>query len=201
MGIILHLTTFLYAGQHQLDLFHALCIFHLVGVVGFSIRSSTSEGGSDSKTSSMSKIALRIFYYGALFGFFISMIYVFSTAPHFGANPDCNYNAKYVIFGIDVSATNPVFRGLFLLNNVLHKRDGHTSELATANFGVKSPKQDLLYLHNHKRILLLTLKILIIIYSNYYAPIFLSLKKAIIQRENIESKLYKIFENQIYSTN
>jgi hypothetical protein len=118
-GLALLLTTFLYAGEHQLDLFHAFCIFHLVGLVGLSIRPSKPEEESpstQSKEKSIAKIALRILYYGSMLGFIIFMIYVFATAPHFGSLPECNADIKYVIFGIDVSATNPVFRGLFLVN-------------------------------------------------------------------------------------
>ncbi|OCK83472.1 hypothetical protein K432DRAFT_390377 [Lepidopterella palustris CBS 459.81] len=45
-----------------------------------------------------------------IYGLFFFVIYVFATAAHFGSQPECNAEVKYVVFGIDVPATNPVFR-------------------------------------------------------------------------------------------
>ncbi|KAK4169733.1 hypothetical protein QBC43DRAFT_351812 [Cladorrhinum sp. PSN259] len=113
-GLAVLLTTFVYAGRREIDLFHALVVFHLVGLVGFSI-SATVQNIKDMKFKErVSYFTLRTLYYGSMLGFFIFMIFVFTRAPSFGSEPKCNSEVQYVIFGIDVSATNTVFRGLFL---------------------------------------------------------------------------------------
>jgi len=109
MGLALLLTSFTFAGKHQLDLFHALGLFHLIGLVGLSITTPKLK-----QKKSMPDRVLDILYYGGVLGFFIFQIYVFATAPSFGSQPNCNDNVKYVLFGINTQATNPVFRGLFL---------------------------------------------------------------------------------------
>jgi hypothetical protein len=110
-GLAVLLTAFIYAGQHKLDLFHALCVFHLVGLVGISI--SPHQQKFESQEPISRRINAALYYFG-ITGFFIFLIYVFATAPHFGSVPECNADVKYVIMGIDAPATNPVFRGLFI---------------------------------------------------------------------------------------
>ena len=39
---------------------------------------------------------------------------MFANAPHFGNQPECNKHTKYVLFGIDIQATNVVFRWIFV---------------------------------------------------------------------------------------
>jgi hypothetical protein len=53
-------------------------------------------------------------YVIALAGSLSYLIYVFATAPTFGSNPECNDTIKYVLFGINISATNSVIRWLFV---------------------------------------------------------------------------------------
>lgn len=58
--------------------------------------------------------AFAALYFIALIGSLSYLIYVFATAPTFGSQPECNNNIKYVLFGINISATNPVIRWLFV---------------------------------------------------------------------------------------
>lgn len=55
-------------------------------------------------------MALYVFAITAAMGYFI---YVFATAPGFGARPKCNDATKYVLFGVSVRATNDVVRWIF----------------------------------------------------------------------------------------
>ncbi|OCK81568.1 hypothetical protein K432DRAFT_392041 [Lepidopterella palustris CBS 459.81] len=122
-GYALLVTTFMYAGQHKLDLFHALCIFHLVGLVGISVKGSPirdliddyEDYDADDKDP-VAQFVYAILYYSGLLGYFAFMIYIFATSPRFGPNPECNLQVQYVFFGINIPATNPVLRGLFLAN-------------------------------------------------------------------------------------
>ncbi|KAK3361415.1 hypothetical protein B0T24DRAFT_641566 [Lasiosphaeria ovina] len=110
MGLALLITSFSFAGKHELDLFHALCLFHLIGLVGLSI----SGAGEEKHSSSVVEFGSRVLHYLGLLGFFIFQIYVFATAPTFGPQPECNDGVRYVLFGIDTPATSPAFRGLFI---------------------------------------------------------------------------------------
>ena len=104
-GLGLFLTTVIYTARGSLDLFHAICIFHLLGLAGISI----SPKGKHRKGA----VHSAIFAFTSLLivtGYLIWLIYVFSTAPGFGANPDCNKYTIYVIFGANIKATNIVFR-------------------------------------------------------------------------------------------
>ncbi|KAG8827891.1 hypothetical protein FRC17_007694 [Serendipita sp. 399] len=49
-----------------------------------------------------------------LLGFCIFIIYLFGTTRRFGANPECNPQIIYVIFGFNVPAVNYEFRWLFI---------------------------------------------------------------------------------------
>lgn len=61
-----------------------------------------------------------LLYYAATLGFFIFIIYIFATAPHFGPRAEeCNTRVKYAVFGVDSAATDPVFQGLFLASFAL----------------------------------------------------------------------------------
>lgn len=110
-GFAVLLTALTYAIKHELDLFHALCIFHLVGLVGLSVK---PPGEDDIDIGDSLRHWLIIMYYGSIIGFLGFMIYIFARAPYLGPQPECNKDVKYAIFGVDAPATNIVFRALFL---------------------------------------------------------------------------------------
>jgi hypothetical protein len=112
-GLAVLFTSFMFTGQHKLDLFHALCVFHLVGLVGLSIKApsrkkpSASEREPERKKVSnllkkVSELLPSVLHYATILGFFVFLVYIFATAPHFGSLPECNADVKYVIFGIDI---------------------------------------------------------------------------------------------------
>ncbi|KAG8827890.1 hypothetical protein FRC17_007693 [Serendipita sp. 399] len=109
-GLALLLTAFITASQRNLDLFHALCIFHLVGLTGFSISPSLRKH----KPNRINHFVTFGLFYLGLVGFCIFMIYLFAIAPRIGPVPECNAQIVYVIFGIDVAAINYEFRWLFI---------------------------------------------------------------------------------------
>ena len=112
-GLAVLLTAFVFAGQHRLDLFHALVVFHLVALVGLSTNASRAQRKKDKLD--LARVLFTLLYYAATLGFFIFNIYIFATAPNFGPQAEeCNARVKYVVFGVDSAATAPVFRGLFL---------------------------------------------------------------------------------------
>lgn len=108
-GLALFLTTVIYTARGSLDLFHAICIFHLLGLAGISV----SPKGRYRK----GPIRTAIFasgYWLVGTGYLVWLIYVFSTAPRFGASPECNKYTIYVIFGANIEANNDVFRWIFV---------------------------------------------------------------------------------------
>ncbi|KAG8828183.1 hypothetical protein FRC17_007592 [Serendipita sp. 399] len=109
-GLALLLTTLISTSQGRIDLFHALCVFHLVGLTGFSIRPSLRHGRSNR----VSQLATFALFYIGLLGFCTFIIYLFGTTRRFGANPECNPQIVYVIFGFNVPAVNYEFRWLFI---------------------------------------------------------------------------------------
>ncbi|KAG8803251.1 hypothetical protein FRC18_007350, partial [Serendipita sp. 400] len=109
-GLALLLTTFISAGQGRIDLFHALCVFHLAGLTGFSMRPSLRKGRSNR----VSQLATFALFYLGLLGFCVFIVYLLGTARRFGASPECNPQILYVLFGFNIPAVNYEFRWLFI---------------------------------------------------------------------------------------
>jgi hypothetical protein len=108
-GLALFLSTVILTARNTLDLFHAICIFHLLGLVGISITPKKGILGGAIRIWTFSTL-----YVIALAGSLGYLTYVFATAPTFGSNPECNSTVKYVLFGINIPATNPVIRWIFV---------------------------------------------------------------------------------------
>ncbi|KAI9743097.1 MAG: hypothetical protein M1818_003392 [Claussenomyces sp. TS43310] len=111
-GLALFLTTVVSAAQKNLDLFHAICLFHLIALVGVSIRSFGQKKNEDMSVER--RAVSLVFYFIVAIGFLVFSIYLFATAPHFGSDSQCNDQVKFVMFGVDIQATNIVFRGIAL---------------------------------------------------------------------------------------
>jgi hypothetical protein len=47
-------------------------------------------------------------------GFLVWDIHLFATAPTYGAQPNCNGSVIYVVLGINVPATSPIFRWILV---------------------------------------------------------------------------------------
>lgn len=90
-------------------LFHPLCVLHLLGLVGISFRPKGHYPASVARTTTF-----LVLYVVAVSGSLIYFIYVFANAPDFGNKPECNPDTKYVLFGVDIQATNTVIRWIFV---------------------------------------------------------------------------------------
>jgi len=112
-GVALLLTAFVFAGQHKLDLFHSICLFHLIGLVGLTITPSNLKFRNSSH-----RLLVYSFFFIGLLGFVALVTYVLAIAPHFGTNSDCNNTIHFIVFGINIPATNLIFRCLFIANTV-----------------------------------------------------------------------------------
>ncbi|KAL2179719.1 uncharacterized protein P884DRAFT_282945 [Thermothelomyces heterothallicus CBS 202.75] len=108
-GLAFFLTTVIITARRSFDLFHALCVFNLLGMVGLSARPVGRY-----RAGVVRHVTFLAFYVLAATGSLVYLIYVFATAPTFGDRPECNSRIVYVLFGVDISATNPVLRWLFV---------------------------------------------------------------------------------------
>lgn len=108
-GLAIFLTTVITTARNSIGLFHALCIFHLLGIVGLS---ATPRGRYP--TGAVRRVVFMAFYVLVTTGSLVYLIYVFATAPRFGDHAECNDSIVYVLFGVDISATSPVLRWMFV---------------------------------------------------------------------------------------
>jgi hypothetical protein len=53
-------------------------------------------------------------YYAVTCGFLASAIYLFAKPPTYGSQPECNDKVIMVVFGVDIRATNVVFRWILV---------------------------------------------------------------------------------------
>lgn len=108
-GLALFLTTVIATARQSPGLFHALCVFHLLSLVGLSIRPRGRY-----PTGVVSVLTFLSFFVLAAAGLLSYLIYVFATTPMFGDQPECNSQIVYAIFGIKIPATNAVLRWVFV---------------------------------------------------------------------------------------
>lgn len=122
-GLALFLAAAISASRGTLALFDALCIFNMLALAGIAIQPRgsymTREAGADgdelTRAQKTHAWAFGGFYFAAVIGSLSFFIYVFATAPSFGATQEgaCNDSTVYVLFGFDIIATNDVFRWIF----------------------------------------------------------------------------------------
>ncbi|GIC84196.1 uncharacterized protein Aud_000010 [Aspergillus udagawae] len=108
-GLALFLTTVIQSALGCIALFHALCVLHLLGLVGIAFRPKGHYPATVARTTTF-----LVLYVVAVSGSLIYFIYVFANAPHFGNKPECNQDTKYVLFGVDIQAINIVIRWIFV---------------------------------------------------------------------------------------
>jgi hypothetical protein len=109
-GLAIFLTTVIITARRSFDLFHALCVFNLLGIVGLAARPKGRYGGGGT----VRRVVFQAFYVLVTTGSLVYLIYVFATAPGFGDRAECNGSIRYVLFGVDIPATNPVLRWVFI---------------------------------------------------------------------------------------
>ncbi|KAJ5135782.1 uncharacterized protein N7515_005060 [Penicillium bovifimosum] len=109
-GLALLCTAIYQTFRDELTLFHAICVIHLLAILGMDLVSKGRYTGLG---------PLRLYYFAsmqilALGAFLAFNVYVWVTAPRFGSQPKCNTDTVYVVFGVSVKATSPVFRYIIL---------------------------------------------------------------------------------------
>ncbi|KAK2050757.1 hypothetical protein LZ31DRAFT_548054 [Colletotrichum somersetense] len=109
-GLALLCTAVYQTFKGQLTLFHAICVLHLLSLLGFGLVAQRRyQGGGLNRWLVMA--ALRVIIACA---FTTLTAYIWATAPTFGSQPDCNASTVYVVFGVSIRATNDVFRYVIL---------------------------------------------------------------------------------------
>ncbi|KAK6083014.1 hypothetical protein SCUP515_02248 [Seiridium cupressi] len=109
-GLALLCTAIVQTIEQQLTLFHALCVLHLLSLLGFGLVAQRKyEGGGFYRWLVLAFLRVII-----ACAFVALTAYIWLTAPAFGSQPECNAETIYVVFGVSINATNDVFRYVFL---------------------------------------------------------------------------------------
>jgi hypothetical protein len=109
-GLALLCTAIYQTFRAELTLFHAICVVHLLALLGMDIISKGRYAGFG---------PWRLWFFAviqiiSLAAFIAFNVYLWVTAPQFGAQPACNPDTVYVVFGVSIKATSPVFRYIIL---------------------------------------------------------------------------------------
>ena len=109
-GLALLCTAIYQTFRTELTLFHAICVVHLLALLGLNLISKGRYAGFG---------PWRMWFFALIqviaLGAFIALnVYLWITAPHFGSQPSCNPDTVYVVFGVSIQATSPVFRYIIL---------------------------------------------------------------------------------------
>ncbi|KAJ5370487.1 uncharacterized protein N7496_006579 [Penicillium cataractarum] len=109
-GLALLCTAIYQTFRNELTLFHAICVVHLLALLGLNLISKGRYAGFG---------PWRLWFFALIqvisLGAFIAFnVYLWVTAPHFGSQPACNPDTVYVVFGVSIHATSPVFRYIIL---------------------------------------------------------------------------------------
>lgn len=105
-GLALLCTAVYETFKHQLTLFHAVCVIHLLFLLGVNVVSR----GRYRMFGALRQLALFTVTIIALGTFSAFSTFVWITAPQFGSQPECNNQTIYVIFGVSINVTSSVFR-------------------------------------------------------------------------------------------
>ncbi|KAF2993081.1 hypothetical protein E8E14_000023, partial [Neopestalotiopsis sp. 37M] len=109
-GLALLCTAIVETIERQLTLFHALCILHLLSLLGFGMVAQRKYHGGG-----LNRWLVLAFLRVVIACAFVALTtYIWITAPSFGSQPECNAETKYVVFGVSINATNDVFRYVLL---------------------------------------------------------------------------------------
>lgn len=109
-GLALLCTAIYQTFRNELTLFHAICVVHLLALLGLNLISKGRYAGFGPW-----RLWCFVFIQVIALGAFIAFnVYLWVTAPHFGSQPSCNPDTVYVVFGVSIHATSPVFRYIIL---------------------------------------------------------------------------------------
>lgn len=109
-GLALLCTAIYQTFRNELTLFHAICVVHLLALLGMDLISKGRYAGFG---------PWRLWFFAviqilSLAAFIAFNVYLWVTAPRFGSQPACNPGTVYVVFGVSIKATSPVFRYILL---------------------------------------------------------------------------------------
>jgi hypothetical protein len=114
-GLALLCTALYQTVRQQLTLFHAICCIHLLALLGIDLSSRGRYAGfGKSRLIVMTTVNVL-----ATCAFIAFNVYVWVTAPKFGSQPQCNSSTVYVVFGVSINATAPIFRWIILATMAL----------------------------------------------------------------------------------
>ncbi|KAG9229072.1 hypothetical protein BJ875DRAFT_500239 [Amylocarpus encephaloides] len=94
----------------QLTLFHAICVLHLLSLLGFGL-AAKGKYGRTGRNRRAFLYTFKLLVAGAFLAF---ASFIWATAPRFGSQPECNRSTVYVVFGVSIGATERVFRYVLL---------------------------------------------------------------------------------------
>lgn len=113
-GLAILLTALIYEAQGNLDLFHGLCVFNLVSLLGFAIQPK-SKSNSETRRHNLK----AVLYYAGFLTFLAYSIHLFTTAPRFGSSPECNHNVVLVLLGVNFPATENILRWFIAILQII----------------------------------------------------------------------------------
>lgn len=90
----------------QLTLFHAICVLHLLSLLGVGL-TARGKYGHKGRVRRFVLWGIKAILSAAFIAF---VSYIWITAPKFGRQPECNASTIYVVFFVSIDATNDVFR-------------------------------------------------------------------------------------------
>ncbi|PQE33831.1 hypothetical protein CJF32_00010830 [Rutstroemia sp. NJR-2017a WRK4] len=109
-GLALLFTAIYQTFRTQLTLFHAICVLHLLSLLGFGL-TARGQYGTKGRNRRFVLLTSKFLIAGAFLAF---AGYIWATAPSFGSQPECNSTTVYMVFGVSIIATNVVFRYVVL---------------------------------------------------------------------------------------
>ncbi|KAJ5152069.1 hypothetical protein N7492_010364 [Penicillium capsulatum] len=109
-GLALLCTAIYQTFRNELTLFHAICVVHLLALLGMDLISKGRYAGFG---------PWRLWFFSlinilALAAFIAFNVHLWIRAPYFGSQPSCNPDTVYVVFGVSIKATSPMFRYIIL---------------------------------------------------------------------------------------
>ena len=113
-GLALLCTAIYMTFRQQLTLFHAICILHLLSLLGFGLVSQRKYASTTTSGAAWRRGVLAVARLLVAGAFVALTAYIWLTAPHFGSQVECNVTTVYVVFGVSLGATNDVFRYVIL---------------------------------------------------------------------------------------
>ncbi|KAH8723112.1 hypothetical protein GQ44DRAFT_621302 [Phaeosphaeriaceae sp. PMI808] len=105
-GLALLCTAIYQTFRTQLTLFHAICVLHLLSLLGVGL-TARGKYGHKGRVRRFVLWGIKAILSAAFIAF---VSYIWITAPKFGRQPECNASTKYVVFFVSIDATNDVFR-------------------------------------------------------------------------------------------